>query len=675
MITRFAVFVGFLLSASIGLAQNDSRLLTATTVAVVAEVEYLRVDKSKYDNQAEVNRILRIVDDAGLFKTPAFPRAPYRVTAAEKADIIVTIVESVALPQTVSLTVRDADTNDQLFEERRDLVELRNDIKRLIKHFLASVDDKRAEMERAEEVARRQEREAQAAAEVARASQRCRDEEKTFRQNIISAVFVQHGSVPLVTPDIANHNQRCPSYRIVPEEVVKDHTAELATVQAAEQARAEEGRREQEKKVVLSAWQREIASASFVIPTTGPMTMSYQLPAPRGLYYIIPSDGKSDKCTFPPLESKRLKKSKSFVYVGVVDCARIGREDFFVVNANDRFYLVKAITAIRSTAGQIGIVKDNGTTICFHEEGCQHILAEIRLAPTDLPHGIQVPPPAPLTGTYTADGLSFRHPSNWVVSSVNGGSMTAIAPPEGRIGEWVAVGVFVMHLSPNVSFPTTATGAIERLISHYQKQGRVFPSSIASATVAGYEGVESAYSASSPISGEEKGHLIVIPDGENGYYAFWTFSPASETETYRAVLKSILDTVQLDRNLYSTDLYSGTVHNLTVNKASTIEARIRNEGGKIAGCVGIVEPLYGSGPIQGEMKGGLVTFAAHLNGFEIQFRAQSENGKITGTYTVEPTNATGTPMQKGEFTLNKTGLQPLLVRPCPTDAEMNARNR
>jgi len=113
---------------------------------------------------------------------------------------------------------------------------------------------------------------------------------------------------------------------------------------------------------------------------------------------------------------------------------------------------------------------------------------------------------------------------------------------------------------------------------------------------------------------------------------------------------------------------------MTVNKTTTFEAAIRNDGGKLTGCIGIVEPLYGSGPLHGTMKDGTVTLAVSLNGFEILFRAKSENGKIEGTYTVGRPNTADSALEKGEFSLGRMASKALLIRPCPTDAEMNAKD-
>jgi len=54
-------------------------------------------------------------------------------------------------------------------------------------------------------------------------------------------------------------------------------------------------------------------------------------------------------------------------------------------------------------------------------------------------------------------------------------------------------------------------------------------------------------------------------------------------------------------------------------------------------------------------------------------RGKSENGRISGTYTVSPIDVGEVVAQEGEFSLEKIGSKPLLIQPCPTDAEVNAK--
>ena len=196
--------------------------------------------------------------------------------------------------------------------------------------------------ERAAEIARKQEREAQAAAQAERANQQCSQDEAAFRQKIISEVIVQHQSVAVMTQDIIDHNEKCPHNLVVPEKVVEQYKAEVSAKEAAEQARLEQVRRDEERKKVLSAWQQELATAPFVAPVTGEMRLDYQLPVPTGSYYIIPSDGKPDSCRFLAPEMRKLKGAKSTTSLGILECPRTGREDFFVLTETNHFYLVQA---------------------------------------------------------------------------------------------------------------------------------------------------------------------------------------------------------------------------------------------------------------------------------------------------------------------------------------------
>ena len=82
-------------------------------------------------------------------------------------------------------------------------------------------------------------------------------------------------------------------------------------------------------------------------------------------------------------------------------------------------------------------------------------------------------------------------------------------------------------LSPHPSFPPSLAGAFERVMSFYQKHGRVFAQKSPMA-VGGREGLMATYTAASPISGEEKGRLILILDSSGGYYQFETFGPGPE---------------------------------------------------------------------------------------------------------------------------------------------------
>jgi hypothetical protein len=111
-------------------AASLQRLALARTVGTKAEINYPRADEGKYGD-AEINQILSF-----LWSTQLYTR--YRVVDPDKSDLIITITENI-LSRSVSFVVRDADTNEELYSETRDLVVLSNDVKRLAAHFLAIV--------------------------------------------------------------------------------------------------------------------------------------------------------------------------------------------------------------------------------------------------------------------------------------------------------------------------------------------------------------------------------------------------------------------------------------------------------------------------------------------------------------------------------------------------------
>ena len=152
-----------------------------------------------------------------------------------------------------------------------------------------------------------------------------------------------------------------------------------------------------------------------------------------------------------------------------------------------------------------------------------------------------------------------------------------------------------------------------------------------------------------------------------------SFQPSLQTRPQLSSLQGCTTTAEFNNKLYATDLYSGTIHNRTADKSAQFDVKIRNEDGKLAGCVGIVKPLYGSGPLEGLMKDGALTFSVKLSGFDLNFRAKNDNGMITGTYTVLPAIPSSASPQEGEVSLKKVDSKQLLLQPCPTDGEVNQR--
>jgi hypothetical protein len=117
--------------------------------------------------------------------------------------------------------------------------------------------------------------------------------------------------------------------------------------------------------------------------------------------------------------------------------------------------------------------------------------------------------------------------------------------------------------------------------------------------------------------------------------------------------------------------YSGTVHNQTVDQSAEFVIVARSDAGNVAGCMGVVKPLIGSGPLHGQVKGSTITFTVNADGFDLFFRGNIANDKITGTYAVSPINGV---VQEGGFSLKRADskVPPSdSVQHCPTDAEMN----
>jgi hypothetical protein len=114
--------------------------LSARTAECIAEVEGRKSDKATF--KPEIDQILRVVAGTKLWSR-------YRYAAASKADIIIKITEdrSVVDYETISFKVFDPEDNSQIYSETRSLVDLSNDVSRLVAHFLAAVDDERQQSE------------------------------------------------------------------------------------------------------------------------------------------------------------------------------------------------------------------------------------------------------------------------------------------------------------------------------------------------------------------------------------------------------------------------------------------------------------------------------------------------------------------------------------------------
>jgi len=121
-----------------------------------------------------------------------------------------------------------------------------------------------------------------------------------------------------------------------------------------------------------------------------------------------------------------------------------------------------------------------------------------------------------------------------------------------------------------------------------------------------------------------------------------------------------------------TGQFGGIVHNQSVNLSAESWALVRDDEGFLSGCMGVKQPLFGSGPLSGFVQGSDVYFVVTSSIFEIQFTGTQKGGSVTGTYIVKHE---GSPDQQGRFTLQKANSKgpesSFDTANCPTDAEIH----
>jgi hypothetical protein len=126
-------------------------LLTTKTAQLIAEVIGTKSQKPSFN--AEMERILRLASSTRLW-------ANYRYMSGSNADIIIKIQEDQTLvgSETISLTVFNPENNQKLYSETRDLVDLSNDVPRLVAHFLATVVQQKEQVKQRQKEEERQAR-------------------------------------------------------------------------------------------------------------------------------------------------------------------------------------------------------------------------------------------------------------------------------------------------------------------------------------------------------------------------------------------------------------------------------------------------------------------------------------------------------------------------------------
>jgi len=110
----------------------DSQIVNAKTAFLTAEILHAKDDKQPFTS--ELNTIGNIANETKIW-------AVYKPATAEKADIIMKIEEdrTFGAAWTLTLHVYDPEDNRELYTEKRDYVELTNDIHRLMNHLLNAV--------------------------------------------------------------------------------------------------------------------------------------------------------------------------------------------------------------------------------------------------------------------------------------------------------------------------------------------------------------------------------------------------------------------------------------------------------------------------------------------------------------------------------------------------------
>ena len=122
-----------------------------------------------------------------------------------------------------------------------------------------------------------------------------------------------------------------------------------------------------------------------------------------------------------------------------------------------------------------------------------------------------------------------------------------------------------------------------------------------------------------------------------------------------------------------TGQFAGTVHNDTADLSAGFALFVQDTSGNLSGCLAVVLPLGGSGPIVGSESGSDVSFVATSNGEKITFTGKRTKAAITGTYVVE--KAAGSE-EEGKFYAKRTKIldkaSQLDFANCPTDADLQS---
>lgn len=121
-----------------------------------------------------------------------------------------------------------------------------------------------------------------------------------------------------------------------------------------------------------------------------------------------------------------------------------------------------------------------------------------------------------------------------------------------------------------------------------------------------------------------------------------------------------------------TGQFGGIVHNLSSDISAEFGILVIDNGGAISGCMGVKQPLFGSGPLTGDVKESDVSFVVTSAIGKITFVGRKNGDGISGTYTVDHGNPY---TESGTFVLGKIRSEIpgsyLSEQTCPTDVEVH----
>jgi hypothetical protein len=464
-----------------------------------------------------------------------------------KADLIIKINLDL-VSDSVSLVVTDSDSGETVFTEFRSIQDTRNDLIRAAQHFRDAVKATRLAAQEQQEREEEAEHERERRASLAEKSRQCQIEFDSLGQRVI--LYIDGPMPQELLNEITDHNSKCPN-TVSPEKVkaaikaneekVKaakkaDEDARLAQQEAAQEKALREKRMaelEKAKTDAFTAFTQQIVSTPFVPPTEGWMSAA---PLVGSFYIILPGrKWETNDCHFVWDGSKP-----------ALDClgAGAGRSDYFSVQSNNRWYLLKSKWT--GSGEYAGTVKDRGTTVCLRKAGCYRVLAEVRQVPKQLPAKFQVPTPGALTLTYTSDDVSFSYPQNWKMEEKKTNDNTVasvqVAAPEAHLASWVTHGLFTGHVTKSSPNPQTLDAAYDLFMKVQRQRGLVVGADKLT-TVGNTQGKIASYTSPSVLDSGESGWIAVVKDKAQGYYWVMMFYPSNDdsnlyTQAFGQILKS-----------------------------------------------------------------------------------------------------------------------------------------